>query len=78
MDKVRRPRRPSSLPLHARSPKASPPEGAFLNKKHTYSYGAQVAHVAVDPEDRPRRDRRLRRGAGRRPHHQSADAERAR
>ena len=25
-------------------------EGAFLNKKHTYSYGAQVAHVAVDPK----------------------------
>jgi carbon-monoxide dehydrogenase large subunit len=24
-------------------------EGAFLNKKHTYSYGAQAAHVAVDP-----------------------------
>jgi carbon-monoxide dehydrogenase large subunit len=24
-------------------------EGAFLNKKHTYSYGAHVAHVTVDP-----------------------------
>ena len=23
-------------------------EGTFLNKKHTYSYGAQAAHVAVD------------------------------
>ncbi|MGH6769211.1 MAG: xanthine dehydrogenase family protein molybdopterin-binding subunit [Xanthobacteraceae bacterium] len=23
-------------------------EGAFLNKKHTYSYGAQAAHVAID------------------------------
>jgi carbon-monoxide dehydrogenase large subunit len=23
-------------------------EGAFLNKKHTYSYGAHVAHIAVD------------------------------
>jgi aerobic carbon-monoxide dehydrogenase large subunit len=23
-------------------------EGAFLNKQHTYSYGAQAAHVAVD------------------------------
>ena len=23
-------------------------EGAFLNKKHTYSYGAHVAHVTVD------------------------------
>jgi carbon-monoxide dehydrogenase large subunit len=25
-------------------------EGAFVNKKHTYSYGAQAAHVAVDPK----------------------------
>ena len=25
-------------------------EGAFLNKKHTYTYGAQAAHVAVDPK----------------------------
>jgi carbon-monoxide dehydrogenase large subunit len=25
-------------------------EGVFLNKKHTYSYGAHVAHVAVDPK----------------------------
>src|SRR4029077_4869141 len=25
-------------------------EGAFLNKKHTYSYGAHVAHVTVDPK----------------------------
>jgi carbon-monoxide dehydrogenase large subunit len=25
-------------------------EGAFLNKKHTYSYGAQAAHVTVDPK----------------------------
>src|SRR4029079_19529989 len=25
-------------------------EGAFLNTKHTYSYGAQAAHVAVDPK----------------------------
>jgi carbon-monoxide dehydrogenase large subunit len=24
-------------------------EGAFLNKKHTYSYGAHVAHITVDP-----------------------------
>jgi aerobic carbon-monoxide dehydrogenase large subunit len=24
-------------------------EGAFLNKRHTYSYGAHAAHVAVDP-----------------------------
>jgi carbon-monoxide dehydrogenase large subunit len=25
-------------------------EGAFLNKKHTYTYGAHAAHVAVDPK----------------------------
>jgi hypothetical protein len=25
-------------------------EGAFLNKKHTYSYGAHAAHVTVDPQ----------------------------
>src|SRR5689334_6217937 len=25
-------------------------EGAFLNKKHTYSYGAHAAHVTVDPK----------------------------
>jgi len=25
-------------------------EGAFLNKKHTYSYGAHVAHITVDPK----------------------------
>ncbi|HEY7299423.1 MAG TPA: xanthine dehydrogenase family protein molybdopterin-binding subunit [Xanthobacteraceae bacterium] len=25
-------------------------EGAFLNHKHTYTYGAQAAHVAVDPK----------------------------
>jgi carbon-monoxide dehydrogenase large subunit len=25
-------------------------EGAFLNKKHTYSYGTHVAHVTVDPK----------------------------
>jgi carbon-monoxide dehydrogenase large subunit len=25
-------------------------EGSFLNTKHTYSYGAQAAHVAVDPK----------------------------
>jgi aerobic carbon-monoxide dehydrogenase large subunit len=24
-------------------------EGVFLNKKHTYSYGAHVAHITVDP-----------------------------
>jgi aerobic carbon-monoxide dehydrogenase large subunit len=25
-------------------------EGAFVNKKHTYTYGAHAAHVAVDPK----------------------------
>ena len=25
-------------------------EGAFLNKKHTYSYGAHIAHITVDPK----------------------------
>ena len=25
-------------------------EGAFLNKKHTYSYGAHAAHIIVDPK----------------------------
>jgi carbon-monoxide dehydrogenase large subunit len=25
-------------------------EGAFLNKRHTYSYGAHAVHVAVDPK----------------------------
>jgi carbon-monoxide dehydrogenase large subunit len=25
-------------------------EGAFLNKKHTYSYGAHVAHITVDAQ----------------------------
>ena len=27
---------------------AGPAEGAFLNKKHTYSYGARAAHITVD------------------------------
>jgi carbon-monoxide dehydrogenase large subunit len=37
-----------SLPLSAFAGLTK--EGAFLNKKHTYSYGAQAAHVAVDPK----------------------------
>ena len=37
-----------SLPLSAFAGLST--EGAFLNKKHTYSYGAQAAHVAVDPK----------------------------
>jgi carbon-monoxide dehydrogenase large subunit len=36
----------ASLPLSAFAGLSV--EGAFLNKKHTYSYGAQAAHVAVD------------------------------
>jgi carbon-monoxide dehydrogenase large subunit len=36
----------TSLPLSAFAGLSR--EGAFLNKKHTYSYGAQAAHVAVD------------------------------
>ncbi len=30
--------------------RASRPRAAFLNKKHTYTYGAHAAHVAVDPK----------------------------
>ena len=37
-----------SVPL-AEFAGAASAEGAFLNKKHTYSYGAHAAHVAVDP-----------------------------
>ena len=37
-----------SLPLSTFAGLAT--EGAFHNKKHTYSYGAQAAHVAVDPK----------------------------
>jgi carbon-monoxide dehydrogenase large subunit len=37
-----------SLPLSAFAGLSR--EGAFLNHKHTYSYGAQAAHVAVDPK----------------------------
>ena len=51
-------------------------EGIFLNKKHTYSYGAHAAHVTVDAKHRPGRDRRLRRGGRLRPHHQSDDGAR--
>ncbi len=35
-----------SLPLKAFAGLSA--EGAFLNKKHTYSYGAHVAHITVD------------------------------
>jgi aerobic carbon-monoxide dehydrogenase large subunit len=37
-----------SLPLAAFAGLST--EGEFLNKKHTYSYGAQAAHVTVDPK----------------------------
>jgi carbon-monoxide dehydrogenase large subunit len=37
-----------SLPLKALAGITA--EGAFLNKKHTYTYGAHAAHVAVDPK----------------------------
>jgi carbon-monoxide dehydrogenase large subunit len=37
-----------SLPLAALAGISA--EGAFLNKKHTYTYGAHAAHVAVDPK----------------------------
>ena len=37
-----------SLPLGALAGISA--EGAFLNKKHTYTYGAHAAHVAVDPK----------------------------
>ena len=51
-------------------------EGTYASTKRTYSYGAHAAHVAVDPKTGQVRGDRLRRGRGRRPHHQSADAAR--
>ena len=39
-----------SLPLAGLAPEGIAAEGAFLNKKHTYTYGAHAAHVAVDPK----------------------------
>jgi aerobic carbon-monoxide dehydrogenase large subunit len=39
-----------SLPLEGLSIDGISAEGAFLNKKHTYTYGAHAAHVAVDPK----------------------------
>ena len=47
-------------------------EGAFLNKKHTYTYGAHAAHVAVDPKLGHVRAYRLRDRRGLRAHHQPA------
>ena len=40
----------TSLALKGLSRDGISAEGAFLNKKHTYTYGAHAAHVAVDPK----------------------------
>jgi carbon-monoxide dehydrogenase large subunit len=40
----------AAVPLAGLSPREISAEGAFLNKKHTYTYGAHAAHVAVDAE----------------------------
>src|SRR5260370_22561055 len=37
-----------SIALDGLSSEGISAEGAFLNKKHTYTYGAHAAHVAVD------------------------------
>jgi carbon-monoxide dehydrogenase large subunit len=39
-----------SVALRALSAEGISAEGAFVNKKHTYTYGAHAAHVAVDPK----------------------------
>jgi carbon-monoxide dehydrogenase large subunit len=39
-----------SISLRGLSNSGISAEGAFLNKKHTYTYGAHAAHVAVDPK----------------------------
>jgi len=39
-----------SLPLSELSSAGITADGAFLNKKHTYTYGAHAAHVTVDPK----------------------------
>ena len=39
-----------SIALKGLSSEGISAEGAFLNKKHTYTYGAHAAHVAVDPK----------------------------
>src|ERR1700731_2291757 len=39
-----------SIPLQGLSTDGISAKGAFLNKKHTYTYGAHAAHVAVDPK----------------------------
>jgi carbon-monoxide dehydrogenase large subunit len=40
----------NSVALNELSDEGISAEGAFLNKKHTYTYGAHAAHVAVDPK----------------------------
>ena len=40
----------SSVALNELSGESISAEGAFLNKKHTYTYGAHAAHVTVDPK----------------------------
>jgi aerobic carbon-monoxide dehydrogenase large subunit len=40
----------TSVALKGLSHEGISAEGAFLNKKHTYTYGAHAAHVAVDPK----------------------------
>jgi carbon-monoxide dehydrogenase large subunit len=40
----------NSIALNELSGEGISAEGAFLNKKHTYTYGAHAAHVAVDPK----------------------------
>ncbi|HYZ43340.1 MAG TPA: xanthine dehydrogenase family protein molybdopterin-binding subunit, partial [Xanthobacteraceae bacterium] len=40
----------TSVALNELSAESMSAEGAFLNKKHTYTYGAHAAHVAVDPK----------------------------
>jgi carbon-monoxide dehydrogenase large subunit len=42
--------RGQSIALAGLSTEGISAEGAFLNKKHTYTYGAHAAHVAVDPK----------------------------
>jgi aerobic carbon-monoxide dehydrogenase large subunit len=39
-----------SIALRGLSAEGISAEGAFLNEKHTYTYGAHAAHVAVDPK----------------------------
>src|SRR5436305_4761240 len=40
----------SSIAMNELSGESISAEGAFLNKKHTYTYGAHAAHVTVDPK----------------------------